>query len=65
MGERLLCCRDEPSLDELLAEDEVMMPVLRSAGLDRNEFRELLLETARRREDRARADARRARFRPG
>ena len=50
MSERLLCCRDEPSLDELLAEDEVMMPVLRSAGLDRNELRELLLETARRRE---------------
>jgi hypothetical protein len=53
MSGRLLCCRYEPSLDDLLAEDEVMMPVLRSAGLDRSEFRELLLETARRLEDRA------------
>jgi hypothetical protein len=49
MSELLLCCRVEPSLDELLAEDEIMMPVLRSAGLNRSEFRELLLETARRR----------------
>jgi hypothetical protein len=57
MSGRLLCRRDEPSLDELLAEDEVMMPVLRSAGLDRGAFRELLLETARRRERHARADA--------
>jgi predicted DsbA family dithiol-disulfide isomerase len=65
MNEGLLCCRDEPSLDELLAEDEVMMPVLRSAGLDRGEFRELLLETARRRASRARDDAGRTRFRPG
>jgi hypothetical protein len=48
MSARLLCCRYEPSLDDLLAEDEVMMPVLKSAGLDRREFRELLLETARR-----------------
>ena len=61
MSERLLCCRDEPSLDELLAEDEVMMPVLKSAGLDRSEFRELLLRTARRRENRARAEE----IRPG
>jgi 2-hydroxychromene-2-carboxylate isomerase len=57
MSERLLCCRDEPNLDELLAEDEVMMPVLRSAGLNRSEFRALLRETARRREGRAREDA--------
>jgi hypothetical protein len=48
MSGRLLCCRYEPTLDDLLAEDEVMMPVLRSAGLDRSEFRELLIETARR-----------------
>ena len=61
MSGRLLCCRDEPSLDELLAEDEVMMPVLKSAGLDRSEFRELLLRTARRRENRARAEE----IRPG
>ena len=56
-----LCCRYEPSLDDLLAEDEVMMPVLRSAGLDRSEFRELLLRTARQRENRARAEE----IRPG
>jgi len=61
MSGRLLCCRDEPSLDDLLAEDEVMMPVLKSAGLDRSEFRELLLRTARRRENRARAEE----IRPG
>jgi hypothetical protein len=48
MSGHLLCCRYEPSLEDLLAEDEVMMPVLKSAGLDRTEFRELLLETARR-----------------
>jgi hypothetical protein len=60
-----LCCRDEPSLDELLAEDEVMTPVLRSAGLDRSEFRELLLETARRRKRRARAEAERTGFPSG
>jgi hypothetical protein len=48
MSGHLLCCRYEPSLEDLLAEDEVMMPVLKSAGLDRNEFRELLIETARR-----------------
>ena len=60
-----LCCRDEPSLDELLAEDEVMTPVLRSAGLDRSEFRELLLETARRRQRRARAEAERTGFLSG
>jgi hypothetical protein len=61
MSGRLVCCRDEPSLDDLLAEDEVMMPVLKSAGLDRSEFRELLLRTARRRENRARAEE----IRPG
>jgi hypothetical protein len=56
MSGRLLCCRYEPSLDDLLAEDEVMTPVLRSAGLDQSAFRELLLETARRLEDRTRRD---------
>jgi 2-hydroxychromene-2-carboxylate isomerase len=54
MSGRLLCCRYEPSLEDLLAEDEVMMPVLRSAGLDRSELRALLVETARRLEDRER-----------
>ena len=33
MDGRFDCCRYEPSLDELLA-DDVMTPVLRSAGLD-------------------------------
>jgi hypothetical protein len=56
MSARLLCCRYEPSLDDLLAEDEVMMPVLKSAGLDRREFRKLLLETARRLEGRGGGD---------
>jgi hypothetical protein len=36
MSGRLVCWRDEPSLDDLLAEDEIMMPVLRSAGLNRS-----------------------------
>jgi hypothetical protein len=57
MSRRLLCCRYEPSLDDLLAEDEVMMPVLKSAGLEPHELREFLLETARRLEDRARDTA--------
>jgi len=48
------CCRYQPSLDDLLA-DEVMEPVLRSAGLDEHELREMMLETARRIEDRDRA----------
>jgi hypothetical protein len=47
------CCRYRPSLDDLLA-DEVMRPVLRSAGLDQHELREMMLETARRIEDRDR-----------
>ena len=64
MSGRLLCCRYEPSLDDLLAEDEVMMPVLRSAGLDRSEFRELLVETARRIENRARSGNGRTGFGP-
>jgi len=53
MDERLDCCRYRPSLDDLLA-DEVMRPVLRSAGLDRHELREMMVETARRIEDRDR-----------
>ncbi|MGH7047940.1 MAG: hypothetical protein ACREE2_16295 [Stellaceae bacterium] len=47
------CCRYRPSLDDLLA-DEVMQPVLRSAGLERHELREMMVETARRLEDRDR-----------
>jgi hypothetical protein len=47
------CCRYEPSLDDLLA-DEVMEPVLRSAGLEPQELRDMMVETARRIEDRER-----------
>ena len=52
MDGRSECCRYEPSLDDLLA-DEVMEPVLRSAGLELHELREMMMETARRIEDRA------------
>jgi hypothetical protein len=41
------CCRYEATLDELI-DDEVMEPVLRSAGLDPQRFRDLIVETARR-----------------
>ena len=53
MDRRIDCCRYRPSLDDLLA-DEVMRPVLRSAGLDERELREMMVETARRIEDRER-----------
>jgi hypothetical protein len=53
MERRSNCCRYQPSLDELLA-DEVMEPVLRSAGLGLHELREMMVETARRLEDRDR-----------
>jgi hypothetical protein len=53
MDEPLDCCRYRPSLDDLLA-DAVMEPVLRSAGLDQHELREMMMETARRIEDRER-----------
>ena len=53
MDERFECCRYEPSLEDLLA-DEVMTPVLRSAGLETQEFRDMMVETARRIEDWAR-----------
>ncbi len=56
MDERIDCCRYRPSLDDLLA-DEVMQPVLRSAGLDRDELREMMVETARRIDDRDRQDS--------
>jgi hypothetical protein len=50
------CCRYEPSLDDLLA-DEMMEPVLKSAGLDSQGFREMMVETARRFEHRERSGA--------
>ena len=53
MDERFECCRYRPSLDDLLA-DAVMEPVLRSAGLDPHELREMMAQTARRIEDRDR-----------
>jgi hypothetical protein len=53
MDGRAECCRYEPSLEDLLA-DEVMEPVLRSAGLELQELREMMIETARRIEDRER-----------
>ena len=53
MDGRIECCRYEPSLEDLLA-DEVMTPVLRSAGLEAREFREMMAETARRIENRDR-----------
>ena len=53
MDGRLDCCRYRPSLDDLLA-DAVMEPVLRSAGLDPHELREMMVETARRIGDRDR-----------
>jgi hypothetical protein len=53
MDERVECCHYEPSLEDLLA-DDVMEPVLRSAGLEPQEFRDMMVETARRIEDRGR-----------
>ncbi len=47
MAGRTDCCRYEATLDELI-EDEMMAPVLRSAGLDAQRFRDLLVDTARR-----------------
>jgi hypothetical protein len=44
------CCRYEATLDELI-DDEVMISVLRSAGLDAQGFRDMILETARRFDD--------------
>jgi len=51
MAARTDCCRYEPSLDDLL-DDEIMAPVLRSAGLDQQGFRDMIVETARRLDDR-------------
>jgi hypothetical protein len=47
MADRTICCRYEPSLDELLA-DEMMQPVLESAGLDREQFHDWVLRTGER-----------------
>ena len=52
MAGRIECCRYEPSLDDLL-DDEVMQPVLRSAGYDADGLRDLMVETARRIDDQA------------
>ena len=45
------CCRYEASLEDLL-DDEVMEPVLRSAGFDSQGLRDMMVETARRIDDR-------------
>ena len=47
MTGRAECCRYEASLEELL-DDEVMEPVLRSAGCDSQGLRDMMVETARR-----------------
>ena len=44
------CCRYEPSLEDLL-DDEVMEPVLRSAGCDSQGLRDMMVATARRIDD--------------
>jgi hypothetical protein len=51
MDARIICCRYEPSFEELLG-DEMMEPVLRSAGFDTQGFRQMIVETARRIDDR-------------
>jgi hypothetical protein len=56
---RTECCRYEPSLEDLL-DDEVMAPVLRSAGFDSQGLRDMMVETARR-IDEGRIDDRAAR----
>ena len=60
MAGRYDCCRYEPSLEDLLA-DEVMAPVLRSAGFDAQGFRDMMAETARRIDHRALRDSERDR----
>jgi hypothetical protein len=52
MAGRSNCCRYEPSLEELL-DDEMMTPVLRSAGCDVQSLRDMMVETARRIDGRA------------
>jgi hypothetical protein len=64
MAGRTECRRYEPSLEDLL-DDEVMAPVLRSAGFDPQGIRDMMVETARRidegRIDEGRIDDRAAR----
>ncbi|HYU13101.1 MAG TPA: hypothetical protein VEK82_11030 [Stellaceae bacterium] len=60
MAGRFDCCSYEPSLEDLLA-DEVMAPVLRSAGFDAQGFRDMMAETARRIDHRTLRDAERDR----
>lgn len=50
MAGRTDCCSYEPSLEDLL-DDDVMTPVLRSAGFDPQGFRDMMVETARRIDD--------------
>lgn len=57
MAGRVECCHYEASLEDLL-DDEVMEPVLRSAGCDSQGLRDMMVETARR------VDARRIENRP-
>jgi hypothetical protein len=47
MADRTECCRYEPSLAELI-DDDMMQPVLQSAGLDRERFHDLMVETGAR-----------------
>ena len=54
------CCRYEPSLEDLLA-DEVMAPVQRSAGFDTQGIRDMMVETARRIDHRTLRDSERDR----
>ncbi|MFI4947189.1 MAG: hypothetical protein ACHQC9_00120 [Alphaproteobacteria bacterium] len=61
MAGRTECCSYEPSLEDLL-DDEVMAPVLRSAGYDPQGLRDMMVETAKRIDDR-RSDDRAARDR--
>ena len=58
MAGRRECCLYEPSLADLL-DDEVMEPVLRSAGFDPQDLRDMMVETARRIDDRTARDQRR------
>jgi hypothetical protein len=51
MAGRAECCRYEASLEDLL-DDEVMEPVLRSAGFDSQGLRDMMVDTARRIDDR-------------
>lgn len=51
MAGRIECRRYELTLDDLL-DDEIMAPVLRSAGFDSRGFREMMIATARRIDDR-------------